>query len=130
MRTLLEYLQEKIDIQESKENSRTFKFNFAGMENEQDLLKSLQEYPELEIEGSEVSVTVTPGADLESPLDILQQTINGLRKSSRSINDEQYAQKTKKLATTLSDLFDYRDEIENDEKEDKDDKDDKKKEEE
>ena len=87
-------------------------------------MKSLAEYPELTIDGSKVTVNVVKGADLEAPLDMLQQTIDGLRKSMKSNNDEQYAQKTKALATTLSDLFDYQDEIENPEEEEEDKKED------
>lgn len=128
MKSLTDFINERLN--ESQEEQKSFTFDFEGIENKDELLKSLAEYPELTIDGSKVTVNVVKGADLEAPLDMLQQTIDGLRKSMKSNNDEQYAQKTKALATTLSNLFDYQDEIENPEEEEEDKKEDDKKEEE
>lgn len=100
-------------ILESSEESKTFTFDFTGIENGEDTVKSLSEQDCITVDGQKVTLKVCKDCSYDTAVDILQQTIEGLRKTQKSINDESYAQKTKKLQVTLSEVFDFIDILEN-----------------
>ena len=62
------------------------------------------------IDNAKSTVTVTISNDncdkLETPMDILQQTIQLERNSTKTTNNEQYAQKIKALEKSLEKVFD------------------------
>ena len=115
MKSLKDFLIESKSNDETPE-SKSFTFNFADMENADDIIKSLEENDNVSIDDKKVSVTVSKDANIDTVQDILQQSIQTLRKSSKSINDEQYAQKTAALERTLGEMNDFIDEL-NDEPE-------------
>lgn len=125
MKTLLEYLQEKTEIIEASEESKTFEFNFNDIENKDDILKSFTDMDNVEVDGDVVKLTVSKDNMTDPALEILQSTIERLRKSSQSINNEQYAQKTKNLKVRLSEVFDYIDTLNDNEEEEEGNKEDK-----
>ena len=109
MKSLTEY------IRESKENatSKTFIFNFDGLEHEDEMLKSLTEYPCLDIDEKKVSIKISKDnlSDINTALELLQEYSHTLRSSSKRSSSENYAQKTVKFADTLADIYDYIDEL-------------------
>lgn len=110
MKSLKDFLIESKSNDETPE-SKSFTFNFADMENADDIIKSLEENDNVSIDDKKVSVTVSKDANIDTVQDILQQSIQTLRKSSKSINDEQYAQKTAALERTLGEMNDFIDEL-------------------
>jgi len=109
MKNLSEYVNEKLN--ESNEESKDFTFNFTDMENADELIKSLEEQECCTIDDKKVTVKVEKGKDITTVQDIIQQTLQGYRKSSKGINDEQYAQKISKLEKTLGEMNDFIDEL-------------------
>lgn len=85
-------------------------FNFSGIDNTEDLFNSLQDMEYVHVDKDKSTVTLTISKDncdkLETIIDILQQTIQLERKSNKTTNNEQYAQKVKALEKTLGKLFD------------------------
>ena len=117
MKSLKEYLIES-NISESNEcgESKTFTFDFTGIENGEETVKSLEGKENYSIDGNKVTVTIC--SEKDTSIEILQQAIEMARKSQKNSSNEQYAQKTKALATKLSELFEYQDSLaEQDEKE-------------
>jgi len=117
MKSLKEYLIES-NISESNEcgESKTFTFDFTGIENGEETVKSLEGKENYSIDGNKVTVTIC--SEKDTNIEILQQAIEMARKSQKNSSNEQYAQKTKALATKLSELFEYQDSLaEQDEKE-------------
>jgi len=117
MKTLKEYINENVNINEETEESKSFTFDFTDMENAEDIVKSLENREGVTIEGTKVTVEIKKDANVINVQDILQQSIQTLRKSQKSINDESYAQKTAKLEKTLGEMNDFIDKVENPEEE-------------
>ena len=112
MKSLKEFINESVIIESSdKQESKNFTFDFSDMENGEETVKSFADMENVSVEDKKVTVTVKKDVDLETPQDILQQSIQTLRKSSKSINDETYAQKTAKLERTLGEMNDFIDEL-------------------
>lgn len=118
MKTLQDFIIEKSQLNEGIE-SKSITFDFTDLENAEDTLKSFEDREGCTVEDNKLTVTITKDNvdKLDSVQDILQQYGETLRKSSKSTNDEQYAQKTKKFAERVEELNDIIDEIENPEEE-------------
>lgn len=112
MKSLQDFVNEQMTV-EAAEESKDFVFNFADMENGEETVKSLQNREHVTIEDQKVTVTIKKDANIDTVQDILQQAIQSLRKSQKSINDETYAQKTAKLEKTLGEMNDFIDEVNN-----------------
>lgn len=113
MKNLSEYLQEKLQVTEAQEESKDFTFNFEGIENGEETVKSLDNREHVTVDGNKVTVTIKKDINIDTVQDILQQAIQTMRKSQKSINDEQYAQKTSKLEKTLGEMNDFIDKVNN-----------------
>jgi len=142
MKTLVEYIKEAAE-EKSVPSSKTFTFNFKGLEGAEDTLKSAQEIAEecgveVEVEEEKIKVTVKKEsvADADKLFELLQDFIHARRNDEAARREESYAEKTRKLEELLGDWRDYVDDADEDDsseeqKEDKDkeDKKDKKEEE-
>jgi len=111
MKSLQKYVNEHVN--EAQEASKDFVFNFADIENGEDIVKSLENRQNVTVEDQKVTVTIKKDVNIDTVQDILQQAIQTVRKSQKSINDEQYAQKTAKLEKTLGEMNDFIDEVNN-----------------
>ena len=111
MKSLQEYVNEHVN--EAQEDSKDFVFNFEGIENGEDTVKSLENRENVTVEDQKVTVTIKKDVNIDTVQDILQQAIQTVRKSQKSINDEQYAQKTAKLEKTLGEMNNFIDEVNN-----------------
>ena len=112
MKSLQDFVNEQMTVEAATE-SKDFTFNFTDMENGEETVKSLQNREHVTIEDQKVTVTIKKDANIDTVQDILQQAIQSLRKSQKSINDETYAQKTAKLEKTLGEMNDFIDEVNN-----------------
>ena len=117
MKNLKEYINEKLN--ESNEESKDFVFNFEGIENGEETVNSLNNREHVTVDGNKVTVTIKKDINIDTVQDILQQAIQVARKSQKSINDEQYAQKTAKLEKTLVAMNEFIDQANNPEDNDK-----------
>ena len=97
--------------------SKTFTFDFTGIENVEDTVKSLENEDCITADGLKVTLTIEKDKPYDTAMDILQQTIQLIRKSSKTKSSEEYGQKTKKLEVTLGEVFDFIDILENPEEE-------------
>lgn len=117
MKNLKEYINEKLN--ESNEESKDFVFDFEGIENGEETVNSLNNREHVTVDGNKVTVTIKKDINIDTVQDILQQAIQVARKSQKSINDEQYAQKTAKLEKTLGAMNEFIDQANNPEDNDK-----------
>lgn len=125
MKSLQEFIIENVEVDESKSESKTITFNFDGLENAEDTLKSFEDREGCSVEDNKLTVTLSEETKgkLDTVQDILQQFCETIRNSSKRSSDEQYAQKTKSFEDKLNEFNDALDELENpDEDDDKDDK--------
>jgi len=113
MKSLEQFISEKLQVVEAKEESRDFSFDFKDIENGEDTVKSLENRENVTVEDQKVTVTIKKDVNITTVQDILQQAIQTVRKSQKSIDNEQYAQKTAKLEKTLGEMNDYIDEVNN-----------------
>lgn len=117
MKRLQEFISEAIEVVEASEESKSFTFDFTGLENGEETVKSLENREGVTVDGTKVTVEIKKDANVTNAQDILQQAIQTLRKSQKSVNDETYAQKTAKLEKTLGEMNDFIDKVENPEEE-------------
>ena len=112
MKSLQEFINENI-VNEEAAQSKSFTFNLAGIDAGEETLKSFENITGVTIDGEKVTVEVTPENfdKLDTFQDIMQQFIDGARKSTRRASDEQYAQKTKSLEDKMNEFNDYLDEL-------------------
>lgn len=105
MKTLKEFISEHLN--ENKSSSTTISFNFNGVDNIDEILKTFDDFEDF-VSVSEKTVTVTVNektvAKIGAVKDILSQAITAERNGTRTTNDEQYAQKIAKLESGLKDL--------------------------
>lgn len=104
MKSLKEYI-----LESESGSCKTFTFDFGGIENGEETVKSLEGKENYKIDGNKVTVTVC--SEKEPDIEILQQAIESMREQSKHSSSEQYAQKTKALATKLSEMFEYIDSL-------------------
>ena len=113
MKSLVEFIKESIVV-ESKD--KTIVFDFSGIENAEETLKSLSEYSDV-VTVEDNKVTVTLNADniekVGSVQDIIQQAVQHERAGEKSTNDEQYAQKVGALEKKVAEMNDAINAIEN-----------------
>lgn len=114
MKHLLEYINERSQVNESSESKKII-FDFTDLENAEDTLKSLSDREGCEVEDTKLTVTITKDNcnKLDSVQDILQQYSEILRSSTKRSSNEQYAQKTKSFAEKVAEFNDALDEIQN-----------------
>jgi len=117
MKHLQEFISEAIEVKEASEETKSFTFDFTDMENGEDIVKSLTDREGVTVDGNKVTVEIKKDTNVTNIQDILQQSIQTLRKSQKSINDETYGQKTAKLEKTLGEMNDFIDKVENPEEE-------------
>lgn len=113
MKSLEQFISEKLQVVEANEESRDFSFDFKDIENGEETVKSLENRQNVTIDDQKVTVTIKKDINIDTVQDILQQAIQTVRKSQKSIDNEQYAQKTAKLEKTLGEMNDYIDEVNN-----------------
>lgn len=116
MKSLRDFIVEKMVV-EANDTTKTISFNFDGIDNCEETLKSLEGYDDyISIDDNTVTVTISEKsfAKITPVKDILEQAIKAERNGSHSTNDEQYAQKVKKLETRLSELNEAIDSFMND----------------
>lgn len=110
MKNLTTYIKEarEVEVKESKDETKTVTFNFAGIDSAEDTLKSLEGMEYVTVEDDKVTVTVTSSnfEKLETVQDILQQTADTESHSSHKTNNEQYAQKVNQLSAKCEELND------------------------
>ena len=123
MKSLVEYINEASKCKCGKD-CKKFTFNFDGIDNAEETVKSFNEFDCCEVDGNSVTVCVCPNDPhkTDSALDILQQTIQLARSSSTCTNNETYAQKVTKLENSLNDMLEAIDEFDAPEEQDDDDK--------
>ena len=116
MKSLVQYIRESSE--ESVASSKTFTFNFSGIDGAEDFIKSVNEFdtPEsvnVEVEENTVKVTVNKDAvdDAEGLFELMQDFIELRRKDQKNASSESYAIKTDKLMKTLNDWRDYVDDV-------------------
>ena len=97
--------------------SKTFTFDFTGLENAEDTVKSLENEECITVDGQKVNLKISKEDSYDTALDIIQQYIQSQRNSSKAKSSEEYGQKTKKLETLLGEVFDFIDILENPEEE-------------
>ncbi len=95
--------------------SKTFTFDFTGLENAEETVKSLENEDCITVDGTKATLKIEKDGKYDTAVDILQQTIQILRNSSKSKSTEEYGQKTKKLEVTLGEVHDFIDIIESSE---------------
>ena len=124
MKDLRDYILESVKLNEAAA-SKVFTFDFTGLEQGEETLKSFEDREGCKIEGQKLTVEITEkNVDkMDSVQDILQQYAETLRKSTKISSDEQYAQKTSKFAKQVGEFNDALDEIENAETNEQDDQD-------
>lgn len=105
MKTLKEFISEHLN--ENKSSSTTISFNFNGVDNSDEMLKTFDDFEDF-VSVNEKTVTITVNektvAKIGAVKDILSQAISAERNGTRTTNDEQYAQKIAKLESALKDL--------------------------
>ena len=116
MKSLQEFVTEQMTV-EANEESKDFTFDFTGVENGEETVKSLENRENVSIEDQKVTVTIKKDVNIETVQDILQQAIQTARKSASSINNEQMGQKTAKLEKTLGEMNEFIDKVNNPEEE-------------
>ena len=123
MKSLQSFILENVKINESS-NSKTVTFDFTGLENGEDTLKSLEDREGCTVEDNKLIVTLSDETKdkLDTVQDILQQFCEVIRNSSKRSSDEQYAQKTKTFMDRLNDFNNILEELKNPEEDDADDK--------
>lgn len=126
MKNLYEYVQESLEtIIINEGQSKSFTFNFNGIIDSEDFIKSLEEQEYVTIDGEKVTVNVTDENKdkLETVIDLLQQFIDKSRKDTKNASDETYAQKTKSLEDKLGEMHTFIDSLEPEDNEEDDKKD-------
>lgn len=127
MKSLVQYIRESSE--ESVASSKTFTFNFSGIDGAEDFIKSVNEFSapdtvKVEVEENTVKVTVSKDAtdDAEGLFELMQDFIELRRKDQKNASSESYAIKTDKLMKTLNDWRDYVDDVALADEDDDDDK--------
>lgn len=134
MKSLIDYIREHRTDMEVVDNvnESLLLINFDGMDDTDDLLKTLSETDGVSVDDKSVEIADDLGVDkLEDIYNILKTYSDTQRSSSHRSSDENYAQKTLSIEKKVNDLRDSIDKIKNPDTEDKECKDcDKKNEEE
>lgn len=103
MKSLTEYIKENFIVEEENK-TQSVTFNFDGIDNAEETVKSLSDMEYVSVDGNKVTVTVTSDNcdKLDTVQDILQQAIQLERAGTKSTNNEQYSQKVSALEKQLA----------------------------
>ena len=104
MKSLREFIHESKEAQGAK---KTFTFNFAGLENAEDTLKSLDGMGTVDGEKFTLEVDKDALEKSETAVDIIQQFINVAGKSGKRASDEAYAQKLVSFEKKMKEVNDF-----------------------
>lgn len=120
MKSLVDYIRESSE-EEKKQvpSSKSFSFNFSGLEGVEEFIKSVNELENenIEVEDEKVKVTVSKEDTeaSEGAFELLQDFIELRNKDQKNASDESYAVKTHKLMDTLNDWREYVDDVDEEE---------------
>lgn len=120
MKTLVEYIHEAVKLNEAKD-SKSISFNFSGLDEIEDFLKSFDSYECVEVDDNTVKVNVSDSEECAKVFELIQDFVHARRNDQKVASDESYAQKVRKLEDKLSEWQDFLDELELGEDDDKDD---------
>ena len=106
MKSLVEFIKESKD---ENKISKTLTFNFNGIDNVEDIIKTLSEDETLNIEDNKVTLTINADNidDIQTSLDKLEKVIKSERDGTHSSNNEQYSQLVSVLERTLKEAKDF-----------------------
>lgn len=106
MKSLVEFIKESKD---ENKISKTLTFNFNGIDNVEDIIKTLSEDETLNIEDNKVTLTINADNidDIQTSLDKLEKVIKSERDGTHSSNNEQYSQLVSALERTLKEAKDF-----------------------
>ena len=136
MKSLIEFLKESKD--QNSSSSKTLSFNFSGLTDVEDFMKSLNDIADsadvpVDVDENKVKISLSASniEDAEKLFELIQDFAQSKRSETKSSSDESYAQKISKIERTLNDWRDYVDDLneDDDDDDDNDDNDDKKEEE-
>lgn len=120
MKSLKEFIKEYQErkLQESADTT-TITLNFAGLENAEETLKSLEDKEGCTVEDETLTISISKDNvdKFDTVQDILQQYVETLRGSTKRSSDEQYAQKIKSFADKVANFNEALDKIANPEEE-------------
>lgn len=130
MRSLLEYLNRKINVTENadtdldlnedkKESSKSFTFNFEGLDNVEETLKSLAEYDCCSVDGEKLTITISQDKSEcnDKALELLRDYYKTMHGSIKRSSNESFAQKLVKFANVLNEIDEFIDKLNNPEEE-------------
>ena len=120
MKHLTDYISEAAVEQKINEaESVTISFDFTDLENGEETLDSLKDKEGCTVEDKKLTVTINKDNvdKLGTVQDILQQFSDTVRKSTKTTNNESYAQKTAKFEKKVGEFNDAIDSIKNPEEE-------------
>ena len=102
MKSLKDFINEQLN----ESNANSISFNFSDIENADSILKTLEDNEFVTINDKTVTISVNSNNvnKIGAVKDIIEQAIKAERNSSRSTNDEQYAQKIKGLESKLKEF--------------------------
>ena len=106
MKSLVEFIKESKD---ENKISKTLTFNFNGIDNVEDIIKTLSEDETLNIEDNKVTLTINADNidDIQTSLDKLEKVIKSERDGTHSSNNELYSQLVSALERTLKEAKDF-----------------------
>ena len=106
MKSLVEFIKESKD---ENKISKTLTFNFNGIDNVEDIIKTLSEDETLNIGDNKVTLTINADNidDIQTSLDKLEKVIKSERDGTHSSNNEQYSQLVSALERTLKEAKDF-----------------------
>ena len=118
MKTLQDYINEHAEVNIDTINeseAKSFTFDFAGLDNAEDTLKSLENLEYCTVEDTKVTIEANEAncTKLSTVQDILQQYYETERKSQHHTSNESYAQKVKAFGTKLDEFNDTLDCLQN-----------------
>lgn len=107
MKSLKQFLLES-KITESCDDCKTMTFNFAGMDNAEDVLKQLGEIENCTVEDDKVTINVCKDCpNTKKAYEILKAYSDAQRNSQHRSSDEQYAQKTVAFEKNVTEMNDF-----------------------
>ena len=120
MKTLQSFISEQLKVNEEKSSSKTVVFNFDGLENSEETLKSLENKEGCSIDGNKLTISISNDNfdKLGSVQDILQQYYEGESHSQKHTSSESYANLVTSFGKQLNSFNDILNEFENEDKED------------
>lgn len=111
MKTLVDYIKEAKEKECEKCASKSFTFNFNGIENTEDFLKSLEGNECVTLDDNKVTVNVEKDCEnCDKLYELFKDFIQLAGKSQKRASDEQYAQKLQSLEKKLGDWSDFNEE--------------------